>query len=1208
MHLIKHKNVRFCFAAVTALCLFSGVRALAQTKQDDPKKNDEEEPYVLTPFVVEGEEVEGYTATSTLAGTRVRTDLKDTASAISVVTKQFLKDTAVTNNQDLLVYTPSTEVGGTSGNYSGFGGRKSFNESSTLINPSNNNRVRGLDSADNTRDYFLTDIPWDSFNTGRIDLQRGPNSILFGVGSPAGIINASINDAAYRRSNLVEFTTDQWGTLRASGDFNQVLIKNTLAARFSVLEDRHRYEQKEAFNDQKRFYGAIRYDADLFGQGNHTTVRAKYENGAVRSNNPRMLPPYDSITPWFQGPYNKVIWDENVPGQGYLSTSSSAYGLLRPGGVASLQGATSGPDVKYYYTGGSSTPAMVMAGNLNTGRPDLIQALRPMQMPTYSQYAAARLPGGSFYTDKVLTDPTVFNFFEHLLDGPNKREWQNWDAYNVDVQQTLFKDRLAFDLTYDSQSYDSGQNSIMSGGYYTIGVDINKTLPDQSANPYAGRPYVAGNNVGNYSYKIDRESVRGIVTGDVKAEDLLGKNWLSRILGRHVLTGLAAQDERRFQSVVWSQNATTADLINMYGLSTSSLSSIAGTRQFDWIYYLGNDLSGKTSAAGASLNPISVTLSPGSTGIVRYFNGTWNAAASVDKTAPYTYTDLNTNAPVTGTQSQNPANYVGWSNGPVKWLDANNPADFPSLVIGGNRQKFKDLSRGFTWQGYLFDGVLVPTFGWRKDKVINYDTNAQPNPNSGIAPLEYALSEAGRRETNGQSRNWSGVLHVPPKLTSKLWGMKVSLLYNESSNFKADAPRRNLTGNIIPNPQGNTREKGIVVSLLDDKLILKANWFNTMNQNATLASGASAILGNQSYELYQLTALGYVIAAMTQDSMNGVPDGVGGGFLNDWASWTNYAYADGVAGVSKFDTLVNTSASSAYQTATQTINQKKAVAAWLNMPAFMNKDFYKFWNVGASGIDPAKAKASGNLGDAIGTRGAFNQLLYLISIISPTASTLPVSTVDTRSKGQEYEMTFVPVKNWNITVNYTKTFATRTNLDASTITYMNEMNKFMTGDAGYIRLWAIPSYQLSTLWTKDLWLPYQVTLSSQGQSAPEVAPWRLNLVSTYTFNEGRFKGFKVGGAARLEAAKISGYYYSSTLGYLDVKKPRMGPQDSHFDMWVGYSKKLKFKDMVWRTQINIRNVGEKTRLVPAYYQPDGTLSLARIQDGMSWRFSNSLEF
>jgi hypothetical protein len=1177
-------------------------------KDKDVQKQEGEEVYTLSPFVVEDTQSDNsYRANSTLAGTRIRTDLNDVASAISVITAQFMKDTGVKSNQDLLVYTPSTEVSGLGGNYSGYGGRKTYNESAGLINPSNTNRVRGLDTADNTRDYFLTDIPWDSFNVGRIDLQRGPNSILFGVGSPAGIINASTNDAGFRRHYKYENVVDKYGSFRNALDLNQVLLKNELSLRVSLLDDRKKYQQEPAFNNQKRIYTALRFDKQLLGEGNNTSVRVKFEDGRITSNNPRVLPPGDQITPWFNSTYNKVTVNTATVGNGYLSATSPAIKLLRPGGVASLQGVSSGPDVKSFFTGGTSTPAVIMNGQ--AGGPGwIVQAVRPLQMPTYGQYAAANLPGGSFYQDKVLTDPTVYDFFNKLLDGPNKREWQSWRAENVDLQQTFFHDMLAFDLTYDRQQYTSGQNTMLTGGYYAINMEVNEILPDGSANPYLGRPYVAGNDAfGNYSYTTTRQSKRAIVTADLKAEDYLGKNWFSKVLGHHVLTGLVNEDERDYKAVQWAQHATTTDLIPLYGLSSSSLNSIAGTRSFDWIYYLGGSLAGAGSANGANLSPINVRLTPGASNVVRYFNNTWNAAATVNKTDPFTYKDYNTGATVVGTQVDNPANYVGWTSGPVKWLDASNPSDFQNLVIGGNRQNYRDLSKGFTWQGYLFDGDLVPTFGWRKDHVINYDTNAQSNQQTGIAPLDYELSPGSRRESIGQSRNWSGVYHIPKKLTEKvLGGLSISLLYNESSNFKADAPRRNLMGNIIPNPQGRTREKGIVISMLNDRVTLKANWFKTLNSNATLASGASAILGSQSYEMYQLMSLGYAEAAMVQDAMKGVPDGgLSALFL---PTWINYAYNDAVPGVAAGDNLTNTSATSAYQTAQQTINSQKMVNSWLNIPSFITSQFYKFWNVPGTGIDPAKAKASGMLHSAFGGTDAWSDFNYLVSILSPSASTLPVSTVDTLSKGQEYELSVVPTKNWNITVNYVRTFATRTNLDQSTIAYMNGLNDFFMGDAGYLRLWALPAYQINNLWHKDLWLPYQVTLSSQGQSAPEVAPWRLNLVSSYTFDHGKAKGLMVGGAARLEASRISGYRYSSTLGYLDVQQPIMGPKDTHVDLWVGYTKKLNYHDMAWHIQLNVRNVGEKTRLVPAYYEPDGSLSLARIQEGMTWAVSNSLEF
>ena len=78
-----------------------------------------DEVVTLSPFVVESSRDNSYRATSTLAGTRVRTDLRDVASSMSTVTEQFLQDTGAANNRDLLTHTPSTEVAGVRGNFPG---------------------------------------------------------------------------------------------------------------------------------------------------------------------------------------------------------------------------------------------------------------------------------------------------------------------------------------------------------------------------------------------------------------------------------------------------------------------------------------------------------------------------------------------------------------------------------------------------------------------------------------------------------------------------------------------------------------------------------------------------------------------------------------------------------------------------------------------------------------------------------------------------------------------------------------------------------------------------------------------------------------------------------------------------------------------------------------------------------------------------------
>ena len=69
-------------------------------------------PLVLSPFTVDAPEDKGsYRANSTLAGTRVRTDLKDISSSINVVTAQFLQDTGARNSDMPLSYAPKADAG-----------------------------------------------------------------------------------------------------------------------------------------------------------------------------------------------------------------------------------------------------------------------------------------------------------------------------------------------------------------------------------------------------------------------------------------------------------------------------------------------------------------------------------------------------------------------------------------------------------------------------------------------------------------------------------------------------------------------------------------------------------------------------------------------------------------------------------------------------------------------------------------------------------------------------------------------------------------------------------------------------------------------------------------------------------------------------------------------------------------------------------------
>lgn len=1215
---MKRLTVRSrALVGTAALCLVSVLRLPAQTTAPATGQNpaESEETLVLSPFVVDAsEDSDTYSAKSTLAGTRVRTELRDVASAISVVTQQFLQDTGARKSEDLLVYTTNTEVGGLRGNFSGAGGGSTYNESGNLLRPSQNTRVRGLDSADNTRDYFLTEIPWDGYNVGRVDLQRGPNSILFGVGSPAGIINTSLNGAAFKNSNKVENRIDKWGSLRNSADFNYVILKNELAVRLSLLDDNSKYQQANAYNHDRRVYGAVRYVPNWFSEGSETMIRANYEQGNVKANRPRSLPAIDGLTPWFTYA-NKLTLNPNID-------NAANFGL-NPLFNESFLGRQYGPMLAIHYdnaqTGNASraiqaeyaTPGGINpAGGLDTSI-NGIPFFRYFALNTNNAYKrASGALGGNYYVNISMDDPSVFDFYKKLIDGPNKREWQSWDAGNLAASQTFFNGQLNFELVYDYQRYDDGQVGFLNGDQYVIGVDINTHLIGGGVNPNIGRPFVSNSNqYNNNATFIDRDSIRFTANSELRTEDFLGKGRLSQIFGKHVLTALVSKDTKRQETRGWTQFAVEplySQLINQNGRNgipnPSPITDSA--RQINFITYIGPDLRSRSSAVGLGLEAVTGLQVPPEMVNARYFDSRWNAPSSVDPAAPYTYmtqgpgaTRGQFNVSNTSTQSENPANYVGWQYRNIRTMNADK-GDLSQLYSDGTKSKNVIKSRGITWQGYMFDGLFVPVIGWRKDTVSNISTSAPKDSINNIASMNYFIDPAKdpSNSASGESKSWGGVLHLPAKWTSALPGnTTLSLFYNRSSNFKADAPRGDVFGNIIPNASGQTKDYGFVISTLDDKLSLKVNWYETALTNATLA-GDNAGFSGSLYYIWAVPAWGATHAIYNREGVAGRNDG------NQWY-WNYAGRASGqgeyAAGWQPGDPN--------FETSPATAQQRAAIADFFtNFP--LPQAFFDQYGIA---IDVARLKSNNYLtaippnqnvsGSNLNIQPAFNGRLK-------STGAGPVASVDTASEGIEFELTAKPIKNWNLTINASKTTASRSAVSPTIVSFMETYTKFMAGPAGDIRIWGTdPNNSFRNYWNNNIVSPYKVLRAQEGSMAPEIAPWRFNLISTYSFDQGTLKGAYVGGAYRWEDKRILGYQYNRTTDVLDISKPWYGPTDKHIDLWFGYSRKLTEK-IKWRGQVNIRNVGESVGLVPVSFQPDGTKGLSRISEGMTWQISNTFEF
>ncbi len=1181
-------------STAVAPSMFGQAAPAPQPAADAPEV--EEEIVVLSPFIVSADEAKGYAATATLASARVRTELKDVGSAISVVTPEFLSNTGATNNQTLLTYTTSTEVSGLGGNMAGLGNSAALDDTAQRMSPHQSTRVRGLGQADNTRDFFITDIPWDSFNVGRVDMQRGPNAILYGIGRPAGIINSSLNSASFADQGSIEARYGSYGSYRASIDYNKVILEDELALRVSSLYDNTQYRQQPTYQRDERIFLSGRFDPKFLRfDGARTTLRVNYEKGDIDANRPRILPPGDLITPWWTNPILSAIRQAGgINPQTIAINDSATLADLRANG--DLAAGMRGDNSAYLYRGigplgrnyggivsvfsdpnGANSYLMFteLSKTVTTGLSVPWTIMSGVQARKDLEGTVGTIENSAFYRNETLADRGIFDFYNKLIDGPNKKEWSDHEATNISLSQTLFDNRLGLDLTYDKQNYSAGQVNMFSEFGQAITIDLNNRLIDGSPNPNYGRASAISDQYANNSYDSKRESMRATLFGEFRFEDIMAKGKLTKILGRHVFTGLLSRDDVDVETRNWFRYAAdeayaasvAAPALRDHTVNTLNYLSTAG------IAHLAN-------VNTANIGNLTAVQIPGSGYVLSGFDKTW-AATGVLPTDPWV-----DQFGATTTQAANPANYVGWGVGPHVDLVSDAAGDRDALTTGASLTRSETASSAINWQGYFFDGLFVASYGYREDRQKSY---ALPSGNNSLPLIDglntvdlsgsaYALPDEPDADVKGHTNTWSFVLHTPQFIRSKLPGNTgLSLFYNRSSNFQPAAGRIDVVGNALPSPQGQTKDYGFVITTLNDKLSLKVNWYETRITNDELSTFGGA------YMIWGAEAWAYGFARNNLDRV------AGGG----WADFTK--------GYDPLGIVASTTPEAGW-TDEQIAYAQAAGDAICNayMATRPSDAWFKLW-----GIDTAAADAGG-----------------FIAGTQPAGMTI---TGDTVSKGTEFELTAQPIPNWNITINASKTSATRLNMAQSLVDFIEDRwavyNTPVTyegqqvGVIGDVRFWNggyAPGESLRGKFGREFMSGYYLYRMQENSDVPELRPWRFNLVTNYTFSTGFLKGINVGAAYRWQDKVVVGYpvHEGATVDdptAFDLENPYYGPSEANIDLWVGYERKLTEK-INWRVQLNIRNAFADMDLIPVTVQPDGSPAVSRIPEGTTWFLSNKFSF
>lgn len=573
------------FVVYTPILALAGVPLGFAQVSEEEKKQLSEEAIALSPFLVLEKPDQGYYASQTLAGGRLRQDIRDLGTSIQVVTKEFMDDLGVTGVEELFQYTTSTEVGGILGNFTGASDVSTTGETSTggaRRDPDGTSRVRGLAAPDRSRDFFKTDIPFDSYNTDRIDINRGANSFLFGLGSPAGLTNVGLAKARFRDTNELSTRIGSGGknpSFRGSFNLNRVLIKDTLAIHGALLMDRTQYRQQPTFKNDDRQYAAVTYRPFKHPD---TVVTAHVENGRIRGNAPDVLLPQQNLDTFLSDP---------VVGRLSINAYSNLQRFAHVEGPTQAQwNALSSADKLKFRVRDLPTANSLANNDWGNGSYGLVFDGTNGRLPAFAytnQYRAADYAAGDpFFGPNRTTKGAPFNVYHGNRSDINGTGWFNqgftnlrtfdfsqellaWDNdsytrdfvnYNVAIEQVLWKGKAGFELAFDYQDLFRRDYVGFGGANAKIMIDINETLWLPTDPNYRTSGIVAATPNPNYwrpviltkanSRLIDTQREAARFTGFVKhdfAEKLKKGSWVGKILGRHTLTGLADRstyDER----------------------------------------------------------------------------------------------------------------------------------------------------------------------------------------------------------------------------------------------------------------------------------------------------------------------------------------------------------------------------------------------------------------------------------------------------------------------------------------------------------------------------------------------------------------------------------------------------------------------------------------------------------------------------------------
>ncbi len=447
-----------------------------------PDALDKKEIVRLTAFQVNAADDVGYRAGNSVSGSRFNTSLKDTAAQVAVFTPEFIMDLGANNLEDVMQYSANfqTDTDDSSSDMSG-----SLYVGVDKGSTDTRFRVRNL-AGSRAMDFFESQIVNDNYNVGRFEVVSGPNSILFGFGSPGGIVNTVSKRALTTRNfGSYRLQVGSWERLRNEFDFNQVIKRDRLAVRAMAVKESVNSWRTYGFSEQER--ATI---AGTYRPLEKTTLSAMYEKG--RTARHLEVPSFNAFDGY-------ALWEA----RGRIVKDGYNAAIDRPNGINRIT---------------AVRPVFIENnGTFLNDQNRLETTFENLNLPVSQRAGFTMLSPDKFPYDVSNT-------------GPAARAWQKLRQGRILLEQRVTDD-FTVEFAYNKM-WNFDESHSPNGASMTVAADPNLTVPGPNgalvANPNAGRRYLESNWL-NDSLGYDTEHWRATAAYELD---------LGQRFGRHRIAGM----------------------------------------------------------------------------------------------------------------------------------------------------------------------------------------------------------------------------------------------------------------------------------------------------------------------------------------------------------------------------------------------------------------------------------------------------------------------------------------------------------------------------------------------------------------------------------------------------------------------------------------------------------------------------------------------